>query len=176
MLTTKWTISINENKFTNGLAFCQNLIGQYNTEYLKWIRISDGRSDVPYKLYGRCWNYDNNRYGISCQLPGPYPFSFESRRQPQYQHHGSDWQQAPEGLQTGREHVYKDASGRVRRWMCFNETQTVGNWDEALVWVFAHETFHYLRYTKQIEGRNVEWQADMFGDKLLNDYKNRISQ
>ena len=41
------------------------------------------------------------------------------------------------------------------------------------MWVFlvAHEAFHYLRKTKQVEGRHGEIEADAFACKILEQYR-----
>jgi Zn-dependent peptidase ImmA (M78 family) len=46
----------------------------------------------------------------------------------------------------------------------YTEVQTV---DEAIVWILSHEMFHYLRQTRQVEGRNTEIEADKFADEHL---------
>jgi hypothetical protein len=43
--------------------------------------------------------------------------------------------------------------------------------DEGLVYIIAHEAFHYLRRTKQIEGKNVEIDADTHAEKVLGAFR-----
>jgi hypothetical protein len=43
--------------------------------------------------------------------------------------------------------------------------------DEVLVFLVVHETFHYLRRTKQVEGRHGEIEADAFALKRLEQYR-----
>ena len=45
------------------------------------------------------------------------------------------------------------------------------NEDEALVFLVAHEAFHYLRRTKQVEGRHGEIEADAFALQTLERYR-----
>ena len=40
-----------------------------------------------------------------------------------------------------------------------------------LVFLVAHEAFHYLRKTKQVEGRHGEIEADAFALKMLEQYR-----
>jgi len=40
------------------------------------------------------------------------------------------------------------------------------------VFLVAHEAFHYLRKTKQVEGRHGEIEADAFSPKTLEPYRN----
>jgi hypothetical protein len=43
--------------------------------------------------------------------------------------------------------------------------------DEGLVYVIAHEAFHYLRRTKPIDRRNVEIDADTYAEEMLGDFR-----
>jgi hypothetical protein len=37
--------------------------------------------------------------------------------------------------------------------------------------MIGHEGFHFLRRTRQVSGRNVEWQADAFACDLLDRWR-----
>jgi hypothetical protein len=55
----------------------------------------------------------------------------------------------------------------VREWkrvIGYTETLTP---EEGIVWIVAHEAFHFLRRTKQVGGRNTEIEADSFADEQL---------
>jgi hypothetical protein len=43
--------------------------------------------------------------------------------------------------------------------------------DEVLVFLLAHEAFHYLRKTKQVPGRHGEIETDAFALKILEQYR-----
>ena len=45
------------------------------------------------------------------------------------------------------------------------------NEDEVLVFLVAHEAFHYLHKTKQEQGRHGEVEADAFALKTLEQYR-----
>ena len=47
----------------------------------------------------------------------------------------------------------------------------LGSEDEVLVFLVAHEAFHYLRKTRQVEGRHGEIEADAFALKVLEQYR-----
>ena len=47
----------------------------------------------------------------------------------------------------------------------------LGNEDEVLVFLVAHEAFHYLRRTRQVEGRQGKIEADAFALKALEQYR-----
>ena len=42
---------------------------------------------------------------------------------------------------------------------------------QPLVFLVAHEAFHYLRRTKQVPGRHGEIEADAFALKMLEHYR-----
>jgi hypothetical protein len=45
------------------------------------------------------------------------------------------------------------------------------NEDEVLVFLVAHEAFHYLRKTKQVAGCHGEIEADAFALQALEQYR-----
>lgn len=47
----------------------------------------------------------------------------------------------------------------------------LGSEDEVLVFLVAHEAFHYLRRTRQVDGRHGEIQADAFALETLEQYR-----
>jgi hypothetical protein len=47
--------------------------------------------------------------------------------------------------------------------------------DEVLVFLVAHEAFHYLRKTKQVKGRHGEIEADAFALKMLEQYRDGLN-
>ena len=47
----------------------------------------------------------------------------------------------------------------------------LGSEDEVLVFLVAHEAFHYLRKTRQVEGRHGKIEADAFALKMLEHYR-----
>ena len=53
------------------------------------------------------------------------------------------------------------------------EIEKFGDLDDMAVWLFGHEIYHWLRKDRQVAGRNTQNQADMFGLKLLREFKGR---
>jgi hypothetical protein len=47
--------------------------------------------------------------------------------------------------------------------------------DEGIVWIVAHEAFHWLRKTRQIPGRNTEVEADAFADRKLQEFREEVA-
>ena len=43
--------------------------------------------------------------------------------------------------------------------------------DEILVYVIAHEAFHYLQRTKPIEAKNVEIDGDTYAEEMHGDFR-----
>ena len=43
--------------------------------------------------------------------------------------------------------------------------------DEALVWITAHEAYHYLRRTRQVPGRNAKIGVNRFSDEALEHFR-----
>lgn len=46
---------------------------------------------------------------------------------------------------------------------------------EEIIWLAGHEVFHFLRFSKQIQGKNTEAQANEFGLLCLNEFQRNIS-
>jgi Zn-dependent peptidase ImmA (M78 family) len=46
-----------------------------------------------------------------------------------------------------------------------------GSEDEVLVFLVAHEAFHYLCRTRQVEGHHGEIEADAFALNMLEQYR-----
>lgn len=58
-----------------------------------------------------------------------------------------------------------------RRWEWVWDEEEVRNRDELLVWVAAHEIYHFLRHTKQIQGIQRETRANRFAFQWLREFK-----
>jgi hypothetical protein len=164
------------------LAWVKDFLGRFDTSQVGWLRIDFGREYRDrlgrryhkYRgVYGRCW-YPSERQPtvrISCQVPGPFPCEIVTRQKPIYRNPDGTW---PPAARQVRGPVIVDArSGR--RWKRVYGATRVQNLDEAIVWIFAHEAFHWLRQTKQIPGRNNEIEADAFADAQLAQYRQSLA-
>ena len=58
-----------------------------------------------------------------------------------------------------------------RRWKRVYGKTVVHSLDEAIVWIVAHEAFHWLRHTRQVPGRNTEVEADAYADRQLSVFR-----
>jgi hypothetical protein len=163
----RWIIDLNGRK-PLALSWAREFFSDFDTSQLAWIRIDRGRGKY-HGAYGRCW-YPTRRipfYRISCQVPGPFPCDLPIRKPPVYLSSDGSHPPFPPGtrpgvrvkdLRTGREWIRVIGSTRLK------------NLDEAIVWVLAHEAFHFLRRTRQVAGRNTEIEADRFAEETLAFY------
>jgi len=102
------------------------------------------RMDWPGLTYQRVSPLYRNRYG-----PQPWPEVHED-------HFTGEW--------------FVDAK-TGREWKRLYRRLLLEDEDEGLVYIIAHEAFHYLRGTRQIEGKNVEIAADRFAEGALERFR-----
>ena len=62
-------------------------------------------------------------------------------------------------------------NGEGVQWKRLYRPLELGSEDEVLVFLVAHEAFHYLRKTRQVEGRHGEIEADAFALEMLEHYR-----
>lgn len=160
----RWIIDLNDDQ-PLALAWAPEFLAEFDLSLLAWIRIDRGRGKYR-GAYGRCWFPTRSIpfYRISCQVPGPFPCDIVTRKPPLYLQPNGKFLKAPAGTRKG-EHIRDERSGR--EWIRVTGKTRLQSLDEGIVWVLAHEAFHFLRRTKQIPGRNTEIQADQFGDDTL---------
>lgn len=85
---------------------------------------------------------------------------------PLYRNHDGTWPKTPKGHKLGDRYV-ATRDGRNVQWKRLYRPLELRNEDEVLVFLVAHEAFHYLRRTRQVEGRHGEIEADAFALKTL---------
>lgn len=148
-----------------GVAWVRGLLERHDTGALEWVRIDHG--SARYRgVYGCCWLPTRERptYRISCKLPGPFPTSTTTRKPPLYRDADGAFPPLPKGCRKGA-WLYDPKTGR--EWVQVRGRTRLGSLDQALVWIFSHEAFHYLRATRQVPGRNTEIAADAYADAQL---------
>jgi hypothetical protein len=163
------------------LAWVKAFFSQFDTSEVGWLRIDfgreyrDRRGRLYHKyrgVYGRCW-YPSARQPkirISCQVPGPFPCDIVTRKTPVYRNADGTW---PAAARLVRGPVFENArSGR--QWKRVYGRTEVRDLDEAIIWIIAHEAFHWLRKTGQIPGRNTEIEADAFADRKLAEFRDSL--
>lgn len=164
---TRWIVEVDRREVETGLDWARDFFARYDTTALSSIRIGAGRGRAR-GVYGRCWYPTASvpHYRISCQLPGPFPCSIPTRQPPVYRLSDGSWPPLPAGC-AGGIYCRAETGGVVREWRRVIGSTEVLTRDEGLVWIVAHEAFHFLRRTRQIEGRNTEIEADRFADEQL---------
>ncbi len=101
----------------------------------------------------------------------PYPITRYMRVPPLYRRPDGTWPEVPEGHKVGDRYVASRRDGRSVQWRRLYRPLKLGSEDEVLVFLVAHEAFHYLRKTKQVAGRHGEIEADAFALQALERYR-----
>ena len=155
-----------------GVGFIRELVEGYDVSKLAYLKIAPG-SGGGGRVYGVC-RFPNKygktpltreNYRISCFVQGPFPDGVSVRRPPIYRNEDGSWPVLPANCYiTG--HVSK-GEPPAKAWWRITSVTHLANAAEAVVWICAHELFHFLRATRQIPGRNTEIEADTFADRKL---------
>ncbi len=161
----KWRIALAGARPDAALHWATNFFGRYDTSLVEWLHLNQGQRRYQ-GVYGRCFYPTKTRpmFRISCFLPGPFPCDITTRQKPLYAQPDGTFPAPPSGFRRGVL-CYDPRSGR--KWYRLIGATRVRNLDEAVVWIVAHEAFHFLRFTRQIPGRNNEIEADRFADRQL---------
>jgi hypothetical protein len=171
----RWIIHPQVRSEISALDFCKEFIGAFDTSSLDWIRIDLGRGTYA-GAYGRCWYPTRSRrkgYRISVQVPGPFPYSHRRYIKPLYENSDGSWPPIPFGA-TVAGTCQATRNGVVRRWQRLTVAYRMETRAIALVHIFAHEAFHFLRRSQQIPGRNRENEADLFAVSIEATFRERI--
>jgi hypothetical protein len=99
-----------------------------------------------------------------------YPIHQYMRVSPLYRRSDGTWPEVPENHKVGDLYIAA-RHGESVRWKRLYRPLELGSEDEVLVFLVAHEAFHYLRKTRQVEGRHGEIEADAFALKTLEHYR-----
>jgi hypothetical protein len=169
----RWIIGVDRREAAEGLAWVRAFLEKYDTSRIEWVRIDRGRGRYL-GVYGRCWypNRERPTYRISCQVPGPYPTTVQTRQRPLYRRPNGTWPRVPKGCFV-RGYGRDSRSGRV--WLRLGAITRLENVNEGIVWIFGHEVFHFLRHCRQIDGRNTEIEADRFADEVLKRFRSDLA-
>jgi hypothetical protein len=94
------------------------------------------------------------------------------RVSPLYRNPNGTWPEVPEGHKVGDRYVATH-NGKSVQWRRLYRPLELRSEDEVLVFLVAHEAFHYLRKTRQVKGRHGEIEADAFALKMLEHYRDK---
>lgn len=163
----RWIIEIDREEAERGLQWAREFFSRFDTSKAQWLRIDRGRGRLT-GAYGRCW-YPTKKLPfcrLSCQVPGPFPHRLQTRQTPIYRRSDGSWPPVPKGCKKGT-YCTSTRNGVTTEWFRIVGHTNLETLDEAIVWIVSHEAFHFLRRTRQIEGRNTEIEADRFADHQL---------
>jgi len=163
---TRWIVQPKLRE-CSAVRWCQRWLSEYDLSQLDWVRIDTGRGRYE-GAYGRCWFPEGEKAcRISCQVPGPFPAEQRIYLRPVYRRADGSWEPRPKGARVSQHW----ASAEGREWLTVYRKILLDDRNEAIVWMIGHEAFHFLRRTRQVSGRNVEWQADAFACDLLEKWR-----
>jgi hypothetical protein len=158
---------------SKGLRWIRERLGVYDWSKADWISVRRGRS-VKYAFRGVCkMPRDGGGYRINCNVSrhAAYPIYQYMRVSPLYRNPDGTWPKVPEGHKVGDRYVAARGNGHRVQWKRQYRPLELDSEDEVLVFLVAHEAFHYLRKTRQVEGRHGEIEADAFALKMLEHYR-----
>lgn len=168
---TRWILQP-KLRSSPAVAWCKRWLDGFDLGQLDWVRIDSGRGGYE-GAYGRCWFPEGEKaYRISCQVPGPFPNPQRIYLRPVYRRPDGSWEPRPKGVRVSQHW----ASAEGREWLSVYRKILLDDRDEAIVWMIGHEAFHFLRRTRQVAGRNVEWQADAYACELLERWRQKQDQ
>ena len=157
---------------SEGLGWIRERLEAYDWSMADWMSVRRGRSE-KYAFRGVCKApRDGSRYRINCNVSkhASYPIRQLIRLSPLYRNPDGTWPEVPEGHAVGDRYVATRSGGSVQ-WRRLYRPLELRTEDEALVFLVAHEAFHYLRKTRQVRGRHGEIEADAFALKMLERYR-----
>jgi hypothetical protein len=157
---------------SESLRWVRERLGAYDWSKADWISVRRGRSE-KYAFRGVCEAPRNGSgYRINCNVSkhAVYPIYQFMRLSPLYRNHDGTWPEVPEGHEVGG-HYVATRNGESVQWRRLYRPLELRSEDEVLVFLVAHEAFHYLRKTRQVEGRHGEIEADAFALKTLERYR-----
>ena len=157
---------------SEGLRWIRERLGAYDWSKVDWLSVRRGRSE-KYAFRGMCKApRDRSGYRINCNVSryASYPIHQLMRVSPLYRNPDGTWPEVPEGHEIGDRYV-ATRNGESVQWRRLYRPLELRTEDEVLVFLAAHEAFHYLRKTRQVEGRHGEIEADAFALRMLEHYR-----
>jgi hypothetical protein len=157
---------------SEGLRWVRERLGAYDWSKADWVSVRRGRSE-KYAFRGVCkMPRDGCGFRINCNVSrhAAYPIYQRMRVSPLYRNPDGTWPKAPEGHLVGDRYVAARGDGQSVQWKRLYRPIELRSEDEVLVFLVAHEAFHYLRKTRQVEGRHGEIEADAFALEMLEHY------
>ena len=157
---------------SEGLRWVRERLRDYDWSKVDWVTIRRGRSE-RYAFRGVCKSpWKGRGYRINCNVSkhASYPIYQLMRLSPLYRNPDGTWPEVPEGHEVGDRYAAA-RNGESVQWRRLYRPLELWSEDEVLVFLVAHEAFHYLSKTRQVEGRHGEIEADAFALKMLERYR-----
>ena len=158
---------------SEGLSWVRERLGAYDWSKVDWITVRRGRSE-KYAFRGVCRSPSKGHgwYRINCNVSrhASYPVTQYLRVPPLYRKPDGSWPEVPGGHKVGDHHA-STHDGKSVQWKRLYRPIKLRSEDEVLVFLVAHEAFHYLRKTRQVAGRHGEIEADAFSLRTLERYR-----
>jgi hypothetical protein len=157
-----------DSRAVGGLRLVQSRLDQRAARAKREIRFSGGM-----QVAAEWERVPDHGYRINCNVSeyAAYPIYQYMRVSPLYRNPDGTWPEVPEGHLVGDRFVAARSNGKGVQWKRLYRPQELRSEDEVLVFLVAHEAFHYLRKTRQVEGRHGEVEADAFALKMLEHYR-----
>jgi hypothetical protein len=159
-------------EYSEGLIWIRERLEAFDWSKADWISVRRGRSE-KYGFRGVCKAPRNGSgYRINCNVSkhASYPIYQLMRLSPLYRNPDGTWPEVPEGHKVGDCYV-ATRNGESVQWRRLYRPLQLRSEDEVLVYLVAHEAFHYLRKARQVGGRHGEIEADAFALKMLEQYR-----
>jgi isopentenyldiphosphate isomerase len=157
----------------DGLRWLEREFSAYDFSTVERFALRDGSTSKkkPPGVWGMCSYPRRGRgYKITCSVKQPLPVEILTRQRPLYKREDGSFPSTPYGMRRGQLFV-SQRGGRERAWHRLYGTTILRDADEAVLWIVAHEMYHYLRRTRQVDGTNNEIEADAFSDETLRCYR-----
>src|SRR4051794_25813600 len=159
-------------EYSEGLRWVREQLEAYDWSRVDWITVRRGRSE-RYAFRGVCkspWKGHGYRINCNVSLHATYPITQFMRVSPLYRQLDGTWPEVPESHKVGDQYVASRNGKRVQ-WKRLYRPLELRSENEVLVFLVAHEAFHYLRKTRQVAGRHGEIEADAFALRILEQYR-----
>jgi hypothetical protein len=157
---------------SEGLRWVREQLEAYDWPRVDWITVRRGRSE-RHAFRGVCRSpWKGRGYRINCNgsKHARYPIAYYMRVSPLYRNPDGTWPEVPEGHKAGDRYAAARNGKRIQ-WRRLYRPLELRSEEEVLVFLVAHEAFHYLRKMRQVAGRHGEIEADAFALKILEQYR-----
>jgi hypothetical protein len=161
---TRWLTRLKTPPSETVINFCNEHSLKYDMSALRRVRVLRGRKHFGAYGWMECESRKDNKLicEIALHLPGPFPHVVSILRKPITRKILG--LELPEDVYTISRNV-SVTSEEVR--ISLRSKTTLHDQDEAAAWLYGHEFFHYLTSSGQSNKPDTEYNADAYGNFLL---------